>query len=417
VKTKLLILLVPLALTIIAVGWLSSRNRSSESATKAAWTPAELATLQSLWIEKLPPAPKSPSNRVADNPEAAKLGHYLFFDTRLSKNGNVACATCHQPDLYFTDGLPTGQGLRVGDRNTQTIVGAAYSPWFFWDGRKDSLWSQALAPLENPLEHGGNRFQYATLLSLDTQYRQLYETVFGPFPDLSSTDKVNEIFVNVGKAIAAYERLMIPKASRYDNYVEALVNPNQVADELLTRQETEGLRLFIGKAQCINCHNGPLFTNNAFHNTGILPASGSAPGVGRAGAIEKVQQDPFNCLGQFSDDQTACDELLYLRIGDDNIGAHKTPSLRALNKTEPYMHAGQIATLREVLEHYNEASPAIMGHNEALPLKLSQDELEQLEAFLLALQAPIDVDATWLQDPVKGRSENSQLSLKPANNY
>jgi cytochrome c peroxidase len=201
-----------------------------------------MATLQSLWIRNLPPIPKSLSNKVADNPEAAKLGHHLFFDTRLSKNGDIACATCHQPDLYFTDGLPTGQGMRVGERNTQTIVGAAYSPWFFWDGRKDSLWSQALAPLENPIEHGGNRYQYATVVSLDPQYRQLYESVFGQFPDISDEDKVTEIYVNVGKAIAAYERLMIPKASRYDNYVDTLVNLNHTTENnVLTQQEIQGL--------------------------------------------------------------------------------------------------------------------------------------------------------------------------------
>ena len=100
---------------------------------------------------------------VADNEEAASFGHRLFFDTRLSANGNVSCATCHQPERRFTDGLPKGRGIGLSGRNTRSIVGTAYSPWLYWDGRKDSQWSQAMSPLEDPAEHGGNRMQYVRI--------------------------------------------------------------------------------------------------------------------------------------------------------------------------------------------------------------------------------------------------------------
>jgi cytochrome c peroxidase len=272
-----------------------------------AWTPAEIELLRSLWIGSLQPVPADPSNAVADDPRAARLGQRLFFDTRLSANGEVACATCHQPELLFTDGLDVAIGVARGDRHTMGLVGVAYSPWLFWDGRKDSLWSQALGPLENPIEHGGNRLQYVELLAADDQYRTGYEALFGDFPELPNEDRViTEVFVNMGKAIAAYQRLLLPGESRFDQYVQALLG-NYVAkmESILNEDEVAGLRLFIGNAQCVNCHNGPLFTNNEFHNTAVLPATGELPSMGRVGAVREARADPFNCLGNFNDDPDA----------------------------------------------------------------------------------------------------------------
>src|SRR5690606_15553813 len=107
----------------------------------------------SLSIKSLPPLPPDPSNRYGDDPRAAALGHQLFFDTRLSANGKVSCATCHDPGRDFQDGLPLAVGVGTNTRRTMPIAGTAYSPWMFWDGRKDSQWSQALGPLESPVEH------------------------------------------------------------------------------------------------------------------------------------------------------------------------------------------------------------------------------------------------------------------------
>jgi cytochrome c peroxidase len=114
------------------------------------WTDASKATLRSLWIESLPPLEADPSNRVADNDDAVIMGNRLFFDTRMSASGGISCATCHQPDLEFTDGLSRGRGIGESKRNTRSIVGVAHSPWFYWDGRRDSLWSQALSPHGRP---------------------------------------------------------------------------------------------------------------------------------------------------------------------------------------------------------------------------------------------------------------------------
>ncbi len=150
-----------------------------------------------------------------------------------------------------------------------------------------------------------------------------------------------------------------------------------------------GLRLYISEANCTQCHNGPLFTNHEFHNTGVISFPGEVPDKGRAVGVREVLQHPFNCRGQYSDDpEQQCAELEYARTGIELVGAFKTPSLRNLENTAPFMHKGQIATVSEVLEHYNMAPDAMIGHNEAKALALSGRELMQLEAFLSTLAAP-----------------------------
>jgi len=163
--------------------WAQSRQTS--------WSEAEVVTLKSLWIGSLPALPPDPSNLYADNSRAAEFGQKLFFDTRLSSNGEVACATCHKPELMFSDGLPLAQGVGTTSRKTMTIIGTAYSPWMFWDGRKDSQWAQALGPLESAVEHGGTRAQYAHLI--DEVYRAEYESIFGSLPDFSDRARFPEV--------------------------------------------------------------------------------------------------------------------------------------------------------------------------------------------------------------------------------
>jgi len=356
----------------------------------APWSDAEIALLRSLWLENLPELVPDPTNAVADNPRAAAFGQQLFLDTRLSANGAVSCATCHQPARRFTDGLPKGRAIGQSRRNTPSIVGTAYSPWLYWDGRRDSQWAQALSPLEDPAEHGSDRRRVLELVASDENYRSTYEQLFGALPDLSAAGDIDSAFANIGKAIAAFERTVLPADSRFDQYVAAVVaGENESLKTLFSDDEVRGLRLFIDEANCMQCHNGPLFTNNEFHNTGVLSALGEVPDIGRAGGLPDVMQDPFNCRGEFNDVATRrCPELDFARSGPELIGAVRTPSLRNLDGTAPYMHKGQIETLAGVLEHYNDAPDAMIGHNEAEPLGLSARELRQLEAFLGTLTAP-----------------------------
>jgi cytochrome c peroxidase len=374
--------------------------------------------------------PPDPSNAVADDPAAAALGHKLFFDTRFSSNGLVSCATCHKPELKFTDGLPLAQGVGVTTRKTMSIVGTAYGSWFFWDGRKDSQWSQALGPTESPVEHGGNRGQYAHILYEDTAYRSEYEAVFGPFPDISDTTRfpesagpvedaeakaawenmaaadqelINRIFVNMGKAIAAYERKIMPGPARFDSYLEAILAGDDArARTIFTDSEANGLQLFIGKAQCINCHNGPLLTNNSFHNTGVPQRSDNIMDLdpGRVQGVSDAMSDPFNCLGSYSDaGPDGCPHVRFARTeGMELYVAFKTPTLRNVADTAPYMHAGQFASLPEVLNHYNLAVP-FRGHSELAALSLSAPEIQDLLAFLQTLSAPLSAPEGYLAPP------------------
>ena len=389
------------------------------------WTASEIELLQSLSLDRLPALPKVPSNYFADSPDAAKFGHALYFDKRISGNNLVSCATCHQPEKMFTDGLALAMGTELGPRHTPSLVGISYSPWFYWDGRKDSQWAQALAPLETAHEHNTDRLQVARLISKDENYRQQYELIFGLLPSIPASplaasphgddvlkaawssltidqqSQISQVFSNLGKALAAYQRKLIPGPTPFDDYVDSLSIEGDSSDELLTRSQAAGLQLFIGKAQCVTCHNGPLLTNHEFHNTGVLAISDQLPPMGRYDGIRIARKDPFNCLGEFSDAASSeCLELRFSRDTNDLVGAQKTPTLRNIAITAPYMHGGQIKTLKEVIEHYNEAPISMLSHNEAKPLGLRPLQLRQLEDFLNILSAPLATDSKWLSAPI-----------------
>jgi cytochrome c peroxidase len=283
----------------------------------------------------------------------------------------------------------------------------AHSPFLFWDGRTDSLWSQALGPLESSVEHGGNRTQYAHVIA--EYYRQTYEAVFGPLPDIThlppqagpvadpvaaaaweampemDREAVNRVFANIGKAIAAFERTILPAPTRFDAYASALGSGRGTG--ILTADEIAGLRLFIGKGECVNCHNGPLLTDNHFHNTGVPAAPGLPGDQGRASGAKLVREDPFNCLGKYSDaGEGDCSELSFMAADvHELLRAFKTPSLRGAAGRPPYMHAGQIGTLADVVDHYSAAPAAPAGQSELRPLNLSETERRQLIAFLATL--------------------------------
>ena len=387
------------------------------------WSDKDLDVLRSLSLAELEPLPADPTNRVADDPAAVKLGQKLFFDARLSSNGKVSCATCHVPSREFQDGRPLAHGVGTTDRRTMPVAGTAYSPFLFWDGRKDSQWAQALGPLESAVEHGGSRAQYAHVIG--KHYRDDYERTFGPLPDLEAVPhaagpvadpaaraawdamsdeqrvRVTQVYVNIGKAIAAYERRLQYAPSRFDRYVDALAESGRAPEGVLTSDEVAGLRLFIGKANCTQCHNGPLLTNNEFHNTGVPASAVAKADHGRTGGAKGVLADEFNCRSRWSDAKaTQCSELEFL-VSDGHTleRAFKVPSLRNVADRAPYMHAGQFASLDEVVAHYNNAPAAPAGHSELKPLRLNARELQQLTAFLRSLSGGTNAPAELLRDP------------------
>jgi cytochrome c peroxidase len=385
------------------------------------WSAEDLTVLASLSLKRLPPVPVDPSNAVERLPAAIDLGQRLFNDARFSGNGAVSCASCHDPQKQFQDGLPVGHGVGTGSRRAMPIVGTGYSSWLFWDGRKDSVWAQALGPLEDGVEHCGNRTHYAHLVA--ENYRKEYEALFKAMPrldglprdagpngstaekaawaamDVRQREAVSRVFANIGKAIAAYEKSLQHESSQLDRYVDAVVTGDPAAPGMLRANEIRSLRLFIGKAQCVSCHNGPLFTDQQFHNTGVPPRDAATPDRGRAAATAKVRGDEFNCLGPFSDAPPKhCQELRFMVSDDPALeGAFKTPGLRGVAQRPPYMHAGQFATLEQAVRHYVLAPHAAVGHSELThrhangtdrthaertPIELTDAEAADLVSFL-----------------------------------
>lgn len=387
------------------------------------WTAQETSTLASMRLKETGPRPVDPSNAYEQRTDAAALGRALFNDTRLSKSGQVACASCHSADKQFQDGRQFGQGIGTSKRRTMPVMGAAHSPFLFWDGRKDSAWSQALGPMEDPAEHGGNRVRLVKLVQ--AQYMEQYQAVFGSMPVLgklpddaspsgtqaeraawaamleSSRDAVNRVFANMGKAIAAFERNISYAESRFDKYAEASVSGDGRGQEVLSQQEVRGLRLFLIKGQCVTCHNGPMLTDQAFHNTGVPPIDRGNPDRGRAEGLMKLLHDEFNCLGRYSDAKPEqCGELQFLAANDPNqLAAFRTPSLRNVAERAPYMHAGQFTTLEQVVQHYAASPKAVLGHSElAQPgekqsdrqtIRLTAAEVQDVAAFLGTLTGPV----------------------------
>jgi cytochrome c peroxidase len=347
-----------------------------------AWTDEQRAVIASLSLSRLPPLPADPSNRHADDPRAAAFGARLFADPRLSRNGKVSCARCHQPERRFTDGLPRAKGLGDSHRNTPSLLGVAWSPWLFWDGRADSLWSQALGPLSHPGEQGLSEAQLKAVVL--QHHAAEYASLFGA----AQAQVPAQVAVNVAKSIAAHERSLRLAPTRFDAYADAIARGGD-GDATLNDQEQRGLRLFIGQGQCLRCHHGPRFTNNGFHNTGLPPLRGLPLDRGRADGLKAVLASGMNCRSPYSDNpRPSCPQLEFSRPGAAEwVGAFKTPSLRGVSATGPYMHDGRFSTLLEVLEHYNRAlNPGgMVGHSELFPLGLSQQELADLEAFLRTL--------------------------------
>ncbi len=380
------------------------------------WSDSEKRVLYSLSLLSLPPLLDDRSNRYANNKQAQVLGEKIFFDKSFSANKQVACASCHQPERFFTDGKVRGVGVGVTDRNTPTVVGSGWSTWFYWDGRRDSLWAQALIPFEARLEMGSDRVAVVRTLYQNSLYNKLYRSVFGAFPAgldlltlpehagplasqeaknnwwrLSASERklINGIYSNIGKAIAAYERTLKYQPTRFDRYVEFLHTGQNGMESAPTEDEIAGMRLFIdaSKTQCLRCHNGPLLTNGGFHNVGSGNFTAPPLDFGRALGLQAVLMDEFNCKGNYSDARP--EECVALRFlsGSHHVslkGAYKTPSLRNLTATAPYFHDGRFTTIEQVLNYYN-LPPENNGPHELKAMGLSELQLSQLVAFLTML--------------------------------
>lgn len=364
----------------------------------------------------LPPVPVDSTNAVADDDRAAALGRTLFFDENLSGPGTISCATCHEPARWFTDGLARSKGIAQTLRNSPTLVDETHQRWFNWDGRSDSMWAHAIRPIEHPDEMGGDRTALARHVLGDPELRARYEAIFGvvdldaeALPDrarpsgddeaeaawtgMSERDRsgVNALVANVGKVLAAYQRTLVAGPSRFDVWVEGLRAEGVPPDGILDEREIAGMGLFFDRAECWECHAGPLFSDREFHNIG-LPVPGGLPrDSGRYDGAALVKRDPFNAGGAYSDDPDGTRAVLSegVRLDPGTWGAFRTPSLRHVAETGPYMHDGSMESLHDVVRFYSDLEGAVQldHHQESVlsPLGLTDEEIDQLVAFLQTL--------------------------------
>ena len=334
------------------------------------------------------------TNAFEASEEAALLGQHLFFDKRLSSNGEISCATCHIPEQYFTDGLSVSQGIKPLERNTTTLLNAAHQRWFFWDGRTDTLWGQPIETLEHPSEMNLDRSEVLSVIGKDDVMNQQWERVFGAM----ETQSKDENAAKLSKSIAAY----ITKLSAKDAPFDAFVKGDKSA---ISESAKRGLHFFITDGGCLRCHFGPWFTDGSFHSVGVPPLNGGPlKDSGRYEAIDQLKQSEFGAGSEFSDDKDGMRATITKHIAKrkDDWGAFRTPSLRNVAKTPPFMHAGQLATLNDVIEHYSTLEKFVSAdhHRETILVPLNMTELQKkdLKAFLESLTAPLPDDAL-LKDP------------------
>ena len=296
-------------------------------------------------------APAAPEDNQTTR-ERVQLGRKLFFDPGLSADGTVSCASCHDPAHGFASAAPRAVGVagRTGTRNAPSILNRAYGKSFFWDGRTKTLEDQALEPIANPLEMGSQISEVVARLQADADYRAAFATAY---PNGVTAQ-------NLGRALAAFERVLLSGDSRVDRF--------QAGDlTALSESQRIGLWLFESRGGCWRCHRGPNYTDEKFHNTGV--------------AALQSQADAGRCA--FTGDEV-------------DRGRFKTPGLRGVARTAPYMHDGSLSTLREVVEYYNRGGGRAAGLDPAIkPLGLSAEEIGHLVEFLQAL----DGEDRWAGEP------------------
>lgn len=381
---------------------------------------AEMAIIATL--SPLPALPPNPTNAVADDAAAATLGQRLFFDARYSgplteasdlgmpgERGRVSCASCHSSSMMADDrSVPSNVSLGAGfhTRNAPAIANSAYYRWTNWGGRFSAQWELPPVVAEAPAIMNSTRLDVAH--HVFDHYRTEYEAVFGAMEPALGTDLVrfpasgkpgqpawdgmaaadqaivNRIWINFGKAIEAYMRLIVSDDAPFDRFVAGDATA-------ISESAKRGLRLFLGEARCISCHNGPTFSDDQFHNLGVAQTGPHVPMTddGRFSSIGPLLSSAFNTAGAYSDDTTTGRLAgLVAPPPESTRAAFRTPTLRGVDETGPYMHSGQLATLEEVIGFYaaGGGTPASGTRSRLiLPLALNDGDRADLLEFLRTL--------------------------------
>jgi cytochrome c peroxidase len=431
---------------------------AAEDDPDPSFTAAERTALAMLRYDDGPP-PADPSNRFADDAAARALGHRLFFETALSgpllegdNDGSLAtlgvvgeaervsCAGCHVPAANFVDSRSNHRQISLGSqwtrRRSPTVLEVGFAPLYNWDGRRDSLWSQAIGVMESDVEFNSGRLFVAE--QIFRRHRTEYEAVFGALPPLDDEGRfpaltgveagcriettldgpvrtcrglpgdeadydamaeedqrvVTEVVVNVAKALAAYLRVLRCGPGRFDAWLDG-------DETALTRSEQRGAALFVGRAGCVSCHDGPLLTDQRFHNVGLRPAPVAVAFTdlddrGAGEGIALLAGDPLSSTGAFSDGAREAPPAVTAELE----GAFRTPTLRCIAGQPSFMHTGQLRRLEEVVAFFARGgdSYGYPGTSEIHALDLSERERADVTAFLSTLEGP-GPDAVWLEPP------------------
>lgn len=326
-------------------------------------------------------------------PARVELGKKLYFDKRLSKDGTVSCATCHDVTRGFTDQLKTSEGIKdqFGTRNAPTTLNSALLQTLFLDGRSPSLDHQAKMPITNPIEMGmPSEAAAVKAIAADPEYQKAFGKAYGRGVNME----------DIGRAIAAFERTLVFIDSPFRRFLEG-------EKGAISAEARAGWDLFNGKARCVTCHpmnlSNPLGTDNRFHNVGVSA---------RHQDFEGLAKRALKALAEDSSEQKLDELALGTEMGElgrfmvtknrTDIGSFRTPLILNIGITPPYMHDGSLPTLWDVMDHYNkggEPNPSLDGGME--PLALTEEEINQLVAFLFALTddrfAEENEDQFWLQ--------------------
>ncbi len=337
----------------------------------------------------LPPVPVPADNPVT--PEKAALGERLFMDARFSATGEVSCSTCHEPAKVFTDSpRRVSQGINglTGTRNAPTVVNAAYMPLQFWDGREPDLESQSKQPFLNPVEMGlESHDPILAVIRKDRAYRKAFRKVFGTAPKAITID-------HVARAIAAFERTVISGNSPFDRWYYG------GEDAAMSDAAKRGFKVFLDKGRCVSCHQVSqtfaLFTDGRFHNLNVSfeKIAGTVDALTASLRKRQAEGEDVDIMVLSDVDLSELGRFAVTGRATD-IGAFKTPTLRNVARTAPYMHDGSLATLKDVVEFYNNGGrvraedPVNAFQSGGIrPLGLSEREKADLVAFMEALTSP-----------------------------
>ena len=355
--------------------------------TKPAFSASEIRTILSHGPWPMT-AVKDATNRASGNRDAIEFGTRLFFEQRMSGAGQVSCGSCHVAERNWTDNLKRGVGMIEVYRNTPTLWNLRASRWYGWDGASDSLWAQSLRPILDQRELASTPQHVAKLVREDEQLACRYRKAFGA-PPSPSDDEV--VFVNAGKALAAFLETLVSGRTPFDNFRDALARGQSPAPGTYSEPAQRGLKIFIGKGGCTNCHSGPNFTSGEFFSTGLSRFQPlGKPDTGRYDGIKALLESRYNLLGKYNDDVTkvTAAHTRALKAEARTAGEFKVPSLRNLPLSHPYARDGEVESLADVVRHYSQIDPIRLHAKDGRPakrLKLSQQEQNDLVVFLESL--------------------------------